>query len=120
MYTSQGSLRSRLAGKRVVQAAVLGLLASGAIGLTAAAPATASGTSNVVFNCYTQWWNTAWAQKCFSPGAKWAGHYYSTVDCSAQGSRLLKKFRVQNSTTTYSGGDCTFSVGNGKMTYDYN
>jgi hypothetical protein len=58
MRTSREILKSRPAGKRVAQAAVLSLLAIGAVGFTATAPATAGGTSTVVGNCYTQWWNT--------------------------------------------------------------
>ncbi|MFC4149035.1 hypothetical protein ACFO0M_22505 [Micromonospora mangrovi] len=120
MRTSHGSLRSRLTGKRVVQAAVLGLLAGGTVGLTATAPAAASGTSTTVFNCYTQWWNTAWAQKCSSPGAKYSGAYYSGVACSYQTDKSMRKVRSAGSTTTYSGTDCTYSASNGWISYDYN
>lgn len=102
--------------RKLTQAAVLGLLTAGAIAIGGPS-ATAAGTSAPIFNCYTQWWNTAWAQKCNSPGAKWAGTYESPISCSAQGTRYLTKFRPQGSTTTYSGPDCTFSASNGRITY---
>ncbi|MFF5073796.1 hypothetical protein ACFY2R_22000 [Micromonospora olivasterospora] len=80
-------------------------------------PAFAAGTSSPVFNCYTQWWNTAWAQKCDSPGAKYAGTYVSGVACSAQADKSMSIGRVQGSTATVSGTDCTFGASNGWITY---
>ncbi|MFC8901901.1 hypothetical protein, partial [Micromonospora sp. NPDC057140] len=73
---------------------------------------------NSPFNCYTQWWNTAWAQKCDSPGAKYAGTYVSGVDCSLQSSKSMRVVRTQGSTSTVSGTDCTFSASNGWISYD--
>jgi len=77
----------------------------------------AAGTSGTAYNCYTQWWNTAWAQKCNRGGAHYAGTYESSVKCSAQGTRYLTKFRLQKSTATYSGADCTFSASAGDIFY---
>ncbi|RNL87811.1 hypothetical protein EFE23_26545 [Micromonospora solifontis] len=96
---------------------MLGLLGVGAVGLTATTPAVAAGTSNSIFNCYTQWWNTAWAQKCSSPGAKYAGTYTSGVACSSQADKSMSIGRAQYSTATYSGTDCTFGASNGWITY---
>lgn len=104
--------------KRARKAAALGLLAAGSLALTTGAPAVAAGTSGTVFNCYTQWWNTAWAQKCDSPGAKYTGSYYSGVACSSQTDKSMKVVRLQGSRTTQSGTDCTFGASNGWITYD--
>lgn len=117
MNAPEDSMRSRTAAKRIAQVAVLGLLAAGAVGVTATAPAVAGGMSTTVFNCYTQWWNTAWAQKCNSPGAKYTGTYVSGVACSSQTDKAMSKVRLQGSTTTYSGTDCTFSASDGWITY---
>ena len=117
MGTAIRSPRSRVARKQVAQAAVLGLLAFGAVGVTATAPAVAAGTSSSVFNCYTQWWNTAWAQKCNSPGAKYTGTYVSGVACSAQADKSMSHVRLQGSTATYSGTSCTFGASSGWITY---
>lgn len=118
MSAPEGSSRTRLRGqRRVAQVAVLGLLAAGAVGVTATAPAAASGTSSKTFNCYTQWWNTAWAQKCDSPGAKYTGTYQSGVACSAESDKSFYKVRLQGSTATYSGSDCTFGASNGWISY---
>jgi hypothetical protein len=107
-----------LAPKRIAQGAILGLLALGTIGVTAAAPANAAGTSAPIFNCYTQWWNTAWAQKCSSPGAKFAGTYYSGVTCSGlDGDGLMSVVRTKGSTATRSGGDCLYSASDGWIDY---
>ena len=104
-------------GKRLAQAAVLGLLAAGTAGMVATGPASAAGTSSKVFNCYTQWWNTAWAQQCDSPGAKYAGKYISGVDCTAQSGKSIEVGRAQGSTTTAKGSDCVFSASKGWITY---
>lgn len=107
----------RSSRKRIGQALVLGLLGVGAVGLTATTPAVAAGTSNSIFNCYTEWWNTAWAQKCSSPGAKYAGTYTSGIACSSQTDKSMSIGRAQYSTATYSGTDCTFGASNGWITY---
>lgn len=117
--TLRSKTPSSISLRRLAQAAVLGLLTAGALAMGGPS-ATAAGTSEPIFNCYTQWWNTAWAQKCDPDkgGAKWAGTYESSISCSAQGTRYLTKGRLQGSTTTtYSGSDCTFSASNGKITY---
>ncbi|GAA1641889.1 hypothetical protein ACFQY4_22535 [Catellatospora bangladeshensis] len=115
MLASSSRLR-RLTAKKVAQAAVLGALAAGTFGLGANA-AVAQGATGDVYNCYTQWWNTAWAQKCYSAGAEATGTYESTIDCSVTGRRYLPKFRRVGSTTTYPGVDCTFSASNGDIYY---
>lgn len=114
MRTSQGSSQS--IGRRVAQVAVLGLLAMGSVGLTATTPAFASGTSDTKFNCYTQWWNTAWAQKCPS-GATWTGVYTSGVVCSSQTDKSMAVVRVQGSNTVESGDDCSHSASDGWISY---
>jgi hypothetical protein len=96
--------------------AALSILAFGATMTAATAPAIASGTSSSHYGCYTEWWNTAWAQKCPS-GAQVVGNYESSVYCSAQGTRYLTKYRLAGNSTTYSGSDCAFSVSNGTLTY---
>ncbi|QOC94171.1 hypothetical protein [Micromonospora craniellae] len=111
------SKQSGRLGKRVAQTAVLGLLAAGTAGMVATSPAFAAGTSSKVFNCYTEWWNTAWAQKCSAPGATWAGAYDSGVACSAQADKSMRVGRTQGSTNTVSGTDCTFGASNGWITY---
>jgi hypothetical protein len=100
----------------LAQLAVLGLLVFGATLLTGTS-ASAQGTSSRVYNCYTQWWNTAWAQRCAQPGAAWAGGYESTVSCSLQGTRSLSVRRSQGSVADFPGADCTFSVSNGQIRY---
>jgi hypothetical protein len=117
MDASAGHRRQRNSRTVVRQALALGLLAVGFVGFSATAPASAAGTSNVEYNCYTQWWNTAWAQKCGTGGADFYGYYQSSVSCSAQGTRTLTVQRGAGSTGTVSGPDCTFSVSNGKMDY---
>ncbi|MDG4766782.1 hypothetical protein O7632_22160 [Solwaraspora sp. WMMD406] len=117
MGKDQGSSGFRRHGKRAVQAGVLALLAAGAFSLTATGPAVAGGTSGSVFNCYTQWWNTAWAQKCGAPGAKYTGTYVSGIGCSAQSGKRIDVVRVQGSRGTVSGPDCTFSANNGWISY---
>lgn len=108
---------SRAAGRMIAQMGVLGLLAVGAVGVTATAPALASGTSDTMFNCYTQWWNTAWAQKCPN-GATWSGVYVSGVSCSGVDSDgYMEIARAQGSTAVYSGDDCIYSASDGWMSY---
>lgn len=109
-------MRSRL-GKHVVKAAVLVALLVGAVGMTATNPAVAAGTSGKIFNCYTQWWNTAWAQKC-SPGATWTGRYVSGIACSLQADKTLAVVRLQGSTATYSGSQCLVGASNGWISYN--
>jgi hypothetical protein len=108
---------SRFSAKRVAEVAVLTAMAAGIFGMTAPGAAQAAGTSPSKNNCYTQWFNTAWSQKCPSPGSAFAGKYESSVNCSAQGRRYLPVGRVQFSTATKSGEDCAFSVSDGKITY---
>lgn len=102
---------------RIKQVAVLGALAAGVFGFVISGPASAAGTSSSSYNCYTQWWNPAWAQKCGSGGASVVGNYESSVSCSAQGTRYKNVYRLAGSTSTAKGSDCTFSVGNGKIRY---
>ncbi len=92
------------------------LLAASAIAVSATAPASAAGTSKTHYGCYTQWWNTAWAQKC-PTGNTVVGTFESSVACSAQGTRYLSKYRLPGSTTQYDGADCTFSASNGDLRY---
>lgn len=103
--------------KSTVQAVALTALAAGAIAVSATAPASAAGTSTSHYNCYTQWWNTAWAQKCAAGGADVVGWYESTVSCSSQPDKYLDKYRLAGNATTYSGVDCSFSVSNGQLSY---
>ncbi|GAB3801752.1 hypothetical protein [Micromonospora zhanjiangensis] len=116
MNTPERSRQKRSVSKRATRVAVLGLLAAGATGAIATSPAFAAGTSDTVGNCYTQWWNTAWAQKCPAPGAKWTETYESGITCSAQGGRTLTVGRAKGSTSTVNGSDCTFSASNGWIT----
>ena len=117
MSSFEQSTRSRRLGKRVAQAAVLGLFAAGTAGVMVTSPAFAADKSSSVFNCYTQWWNTAWAQKCNTPGAKYAGTYVSGVACSAQSDKSMTQGRVRGSRDTRYGADCTFGASNGWITY---
>lgn len=117
MSTPRGASRPGSLGKRVAQATALAMLSAGAVGMMAAGPAAAAGTSSKIFNCYTQWWNTAWAQKCDSPGAQYAGTYVSGVACSSEPDKTMSKGRTQGSTATYSGSDCTFGASNGWISY---
>jgi hypothetical protein len=106
--------------KRLAQAAVLGILSLGAVGVTtmgAVAPAAARGTSGEVLNCWTQWWNTAWAQKCSSAGAAFTGTYISRVACSSEPDKSLRVGRAKGSTKDMPGADCSFRVSNGRITY---
>jgi hypothetical protein len=116
MSTPEQSLRSRLFGKRAAQAAVLVTLFAGAVGM-AAGPATAQGKSNELFNCYTQWWNTAWAQEC-PQGATWSGVYTSGVACSLQSGKRMSVVRPQGSSTTHSGEDCMYRASQGWINYN--
>ncbi|NIL59535.1 hypothetical protein [Salinispora arenicola] len=100
--------------------AALGLLAAGAVGLTAAGPAAAAGTSDPRNNCYTQWWNTAWAQKCGSAGASDQGLYTSTAHCSGVDRlRTLTEYRKYRDDFTAKGSDCLWSVKDGLISYEF-
>ncbi|HEY0698623.1 MAG TPA: hypothetical protein VGD43_12535 [Micromonospora sp.] len=103
--------------RSIAKAGVLGLLAAGAIGIGLNTPALAGGTSTSSYNCYTQWWNTAWAQKCGGSGAAVVGWYRSDAYCSYEADKWLEKYRLPGSTATYSGTSCTFSVTGGRLTY---
>lgn len=107
----------RISVKKLGEAALLTAMAGGIFGLAAPGTAQAAGTSGTVAGCYTQWWNTAWAQKCPSPGAVFTGTYQSSVNCSVTGTRYLTVGRAQHSTGTVSGSDCAFSASNGKIIY---
>jgi hypothetical protein len=102
--------------RRAGQAAVVMLLAAGAIGFGFSMPAIASGTSASHYGCYTRWWNTAWAQKC-PGGAEVVGNYESSVHCSAQGDRYLDRYRYPGNREEINGSDCSFSVSNGDLHY---
>lgn len=102
--------------KYVKHAVMLGALVVGVVGFGVSSPASAGGTSNTTYNCYTQWWSTAWAQKCPN-GATKVGNYESSVSCSAQGTRYKTVYRLAGDSRSLDGADCTFSVGNGKLTY---
>lgn len=103
--------------RRAGQATVLAVLALGVAGVIAAVPANAAGTSSSAYNCYTQWWNTAWAQKCGSGGADKFGTYESKADCNNESDKYLTKLRNQGSTAVYSGSDCSFKVNSGSIIY---
>ncbi|MER7169590.1 hypothetical protein ABT336_26485 [Micromonospora sp. NPDC000207] len=117
MGSTRNSLLPRNLGKRIAQAAVLGLLTASATGMMATNSAFAAGSSSKTFNCYTQWWTTAWAQKCDAPGAQYAGTYISGIACSAQTDKSFDRVRPQGSTTTVPGTDCTFGASNGWLNY---
>lgn len=57
---------------RFTKTVVVCILAAG-VGFGGAPSSFAAGKSGSVNNCYTQWWNTALAQSCDSPGASDAG-----------------------------------------------
>lgn len=99
----------------VVKVAVVALMAAGLAGFGNSAPALGEpGTSPTTYNCYTQWWNTAWAQSCKSGGAAKKGYYKSEVDCSGVDSgRSLVKWREKGDTKTHKGKDCVFGITNG-------
>lgn len=101
----------------VVKAVVVALLAIGATWV-ATAPASAGGQSGKLYNCYTQWWNTAFAQGCADPGAKHAGRYRSEVDCSfIDSGRSYERRWQKNETGLHNGGSCTYGVTNGWIYY---
>ena len=113
MSTSRPSRRAA----RVMKATMAGLFTAGIIALGIAGPAAAGGTSSSDFNCYTQWWNTAWAQKCYSGGADTTGNFQSGIECTAQFDKSFTKWRVAYSTATYSGVSCTFAADKGWLHY---
>jgi hypothetical protein len=92
----------------------LATLALTAIGMTTIAPsiAQASGTGNYIYNCYGQWWDTAWAQACAWPGATEEGTYRSTADCNNEPDPNLDVWRTYGSTRQFSGPNCSFSARN--------
>lgn len=118
MTRSKRSLYVRSAGKLVAQSAILLALFIGAVGITTTGPAAAEGKSKTIFNCYTQWWNTAWAQRCDNPGSEWAGVYRSGIICSLQGTRTITVVRAQHDRRDAKGPDCTFSASNGTISYN--
>lgn len=105
-----------MSSKAVRQAATFAALVVGVVGIGISSPASGAGTSNKSYNCYTQWWNTAWAQKC-DGGAAVVGRFESSVSCSAQGTRYLTTYRLKGDDRVVKGSDCTFSASNGKLTY---
>jgi hypothetical protein len=107
----------RVSARTLGELAALFALSLGIAGLAAPGTAQAAGTSSSVMNCYTQWWNTAWAQKCSAPGAAFTGSFESKIACSAQGDKYLTVGRAQHSTATVSGSDCAHSASNGSITY---
>lgn len=115
-----GNGQTEMAKRKSVVANVLKVGALSALTITAfavaAPPAFGAGTSGKVNNCYTQWWNTAWAQKCDSPGASVSGNYTSIVDCSAPEipDRSMNVNRSLNSTDTVSGySNCAWGINTG-------
>ncbi|MFF5230965.1 hypothetical protein [Dactylosporangium sp. NPDC000521] len=103
------------ARKSVVKVSALSALTLAAF-MVATPAAFAAGTSGKVNNCYTQWWNTAWAQKCDAPGASVSGNYTSIVDCSAPEipDRSMNVTRSTNSTDTVPGySNCIYGINTG-------
>ncbi len=103
------------AAVNVLKVSALSVLSITAFAVAAPA-AFGSGTSGKVNNCYTQWYNTAWAQKCDSPGASVAGNYTSIVDCSAPEApdRSMSVTRSKNSTDTVPGySNCYYGINTG-------
>ncbi|QOV35644.1 hypothetical protein IM697_37245 [Streptomyces ferrugineus] len=93
----------------VARGGAVALLSVGAVG--AAAPNVfAEGYGNTVHNCYGIYWNTDWDQRCWSGGARNAGQYQSTSDCTFDGDETLNRYRSIGSTTSYDGEDCIFEV----------
>ncbi len=108
----------RFSESKFKQLAVIGALAAGVVAFTATGPATAAGTSSSENNCYTQWWNTAWAQKCGSGGARVGGVYDSWVTCDPLSTHPhLIQNRPRGNTQTFSGDDCGVKAFNGKIDF---
>jgi hypothetical protein len=101
-----------------VKTAVVALLAAGVVGFGAGNPAEAAGKSGLLYNCFTQWWNTAYAQGCEGSGAKHEGRYKSEVDCSfADSGRSYTRRWQKGETGLHNGGSCTYGVTNGWIYY---
>lgn len=107
-------MNRKLVAAKTLKVGVISALTVTAFAITAPA-AFAAGQSGKVNNCYTQWWTTAWAQKCDSPGASVAGNYTSIVDCSKPqvSDRSLTLNRSKDSTDTISGEDCLYGINTG-------
>lgn len=108
--------KDRAGARTLAKVAVVALLATGVAG--AAGPAEAAGKSGLLFNCYTQWWNTAYAQGCEGSGAKLEGRYRSHVDCSGPDSGRTFDHRWQKGETgLVHAGDCTWGITDGDIAY---
>jgi hypothetical protein len=105
-------VKRRSAAAKVIKASALSALTVAAFAVAAPA-AFGAGSSGKVNNCYTQWWRTAWAQKCDAPGASVAGNYTSIVDCRAPEvpDRTMNVNRSLHSTDTVPGySDCAYGI----------
>lgn len=111
--------RPRRMLKLAAKTAVLGLLTAGVVTAGPTSPTSAAGTSNTVLNCYTQWWSTAWAQRCYSGGADVAGRYRSRIFCGVPSGIPLQITvpRSQGSTSDEKGPDCVSFAFNGSIVY---
>ncbi|MFJ8113153.1 hypothetical protein [Streptomyces sp. NPDC096132] len=96
-------------------APILATGAAAAVGLIAIPAANASAVtySNVVNNCYGEYYNTDWNQDCDSPGATDDGYYYTTAVCDYQSDKSMTVYRGYYSTAEVDGTDCTFDVDTG-------
>ncbi len=103
--------------KKSVKTATVSMLAAGVVVVGLPGIANAAGTSPKANNCYTQWWNTSWGQRCDLPGATLAGDYTSTVRCDLPEipNRSMTINRVYLSTQLYYGVDCMYGASEGKI-----
>ena len=76
-----------------------------------------SGTSGSTYKCYTETWNTAWAQKCDPSGPSKAGTFVSQVACSVQADKSMDVRRALKANGTVYGKDCTFSASNPRISW---
>jgi|APThiThiocy_cv2_1041547.scaffolds.fasta_scaffold00386_42 glutamate dehydrogenase/leucine dehydrogenase len=102
--------------KRSLKLATVSMLAAGVTLVAAPIAANAGGISPSANRCYTQWWNTSWAQRC--DGATLAAKYTSNVKCSWPEipNRSLTATRSVGSTDTFWGADCMYGAYGGTIT----
>ena len=97
--------------RRVGQSGLILALACAAAGI-AAAPALAANYGNSVHNCYGIYWTRDWNQDCTSAGAKYAGYYKTTADCTAPQAidESREVYRPKGNRDSKDGEDCNFGI----------
>ncbi|MDQ1306997.1 MAG: hypothetical protein QG671_2829 [Actinomycetota bacterium] len=99
---------------------LLSVVGIGLASVGLAPAASAGGTSSSVYGCYTQWWNTAWAQKCSSGSPSQPGIYLSTAYCKAGFDQIVQRHRYPGESETFNGNDCSIKVTGGKIEHSWN